>query len=327
MCRLAARSTAVPLFALAVAACRAATPVVEAPLKPSGIAADIAYLASRALQGRAAGTPGNDSAAVFLARRHHALGLPGAFPGSCAAEQSCAWSYFQPFTGPEVSGHNVGAFIRGSDETLHKQFVVVGAHYDHLGTSPRFAGDPELRASARLGADDNASGTAALLELARRLSASPPPRSVLIVHFDAEEYGLVGSRAFVQQPPIPASTIVFMLNLDMVGRLKGRDVLVDGSVADAGTRALADSVARALRIPAARSSASSGRSDHAPFGAIDVPALSLTSGFHADYHRTTDVASRVDVSGVARIVDLAEGIVRAAATRTWAPRQASSIGW
>jgi hypothetical protein len=314
-----------PLLALLLLACRASTPGVQPPLKPSGIAADIAYLASRALQGRAAGTPGNDSAAVFLARRHHALGLPGAFPGVCAAEQPCAWSYFQRFTGPEVSGHNVGAFIRGSDEALHRQFVVVGAHYDHLGTSPRFALDPELRASARLGADDNASGTAALLELARRLSASPPPRSVLVVHFDAEEYGLVGSRAFVQQPPIPASTIVFMLNLDMVGRLKGRDVLVDGSVADPETRALADSVARVLRVPAARSAVSAGRSDHAAFASINVPALSLTSGFHGDYHRTTDVASRIDVAGVQRIVDLAEGIVRAAATRTWAPRQTSSI--
>src|SRR5215207_9594090 len=77
----ATRRAAVPLFALVLVACRSATPSVEAPLKPSGIAADIAYLASHALQGRAAGTPGNDSAAVFLARRHQALGLPGAFPG------------------------------------------------------------------------------------------------------------------------------------------------------------------------------------------------------------------------------------------------------
>ena len=326
-CRAALRRVALPLFALAVVACRSAAPNVQGPLKPSGIAADIAYLASRALQGRAAGTPGNDSAAVFLARRHQALGLPGAFPGPCAPEQSCGWSYFQRFTSPEVSGHNVGAFIRGSHETLHRQFVVVGAHFDHLGTSPRFALDPELTSSARLGADDNASGTAALLELARRLSASPPPRSVLIIHFDAEEHGLVGSRAFVQRPPIPASAIVFMLNLDMVGRLKGRDVLVDESVADTQTRTLADSVARTLRIPAARSAAPAGRSDHAAFASINVPALSLTSGFHADYHRTTDVASRIDVRGVQRIVDLAEGIVRAAATREWEPRRASSIAW
>jgi hypothetical protein len=312
------------LLLLFLAACRAAPGTSAVPAAP-GIAGDVAYLASRALQGRAAGTPGNDSAAVFLARRHEALGLPGAFAGQCGDEKMCKWSYFQPFTGADVRGHNVGAFIRGADDTLHRQFVVVGAHYDHLGISPRFARDPDLLSSIRPGADDNASGTAALLELARRLAANPPPRSVLVVHFDAEEFGLVGSRAFVQSPPIPASTIVFMLNLDMVGRLRGRDVLLDGSVADAATRALADSVARALRVPAARSSASAGRSDHAAFALIQVPALSLTSGFHDDYHRATDVVSRIDVAGIARIVELAEGIVRAAASRPWPPRQQSPM--
>ena len=307
-----------------LAGCRSASPRVEPSLKPSGMGADIAYLASRALQGRAAGTPGNDSAAVFLARRHNALGLPGAFPGVCAAEP-CGWSYFQYFSSSDVSGHNVGSFIRGSHETLYREFIVVGAHYDHLGTSPRFALDPEMQVSARPGADDNASGTAAVLELARRLAASPPPRSVLLVHFDAEEHGLIGSRAFVLRPPVPASAMVFMLNLDMVGRLYGRDLLIDGSVADPGTRTLADSVARALRVPAAPSAASAGRSDHAAFGSIGVPALSLTSGFHTDYHRVTDVASRIDLVGLGRIVDVAEGIVRAAAARAWAPRQTSSI--
>jgi Zn-dependent M28 family amino/carboxypeptidase len=237
----------------------------------------------------------------------------------------CGISYFQYFSGDEVKGHNVGAFIRGSDPDFYRQFVVVGAHYDHLGRSPRFALDPDLLVSVHPGADDNASGTAALLELARRLAASPPARSVLIVHFDAEEWGLVGSRAFVQRPPVPASAIVFMLNLDMVGRLNGRDLLIDGSVADLATRALADSVARAAGVPAVRSSVSEGRSDHAAFASIGVPALSLTSGFHGDYHRVTDVPSRVDVSGVARIVDVAEGIVRAAATRMWLPRQTSSL--
>ncbi|HEU4720656.1 MAG TPA: M28 family peptidase [Gemmatimonadaceae bacterium] len=325
--RLGLRLVAGPAVSLLlVAACRSAAAVIE-PIKPSGIAADVAYLASPALQGRASGTPGNDSAAVFLARRHRALGLAGAFPGLCPAGQTCGWSYYQYFTSPEIAGHNVGAFIRGSHATLYKEFIVVGAHYDHLGTSARFALDPDMQASARLGADDNASGTAAVLELARRLAASPPLRSVLLIHFDAEEHGLVGSRAFVQSPPIPASRIVFMLNLDMVGRLYGRDVLIDGSVADGATRALADSVARALRVPAVRSSASARRSDHATFASIGVPALALTSGFHADYHRVTDVVARIDVQGLTRIVDLAEGIVRAAAAHAWLPRQTSSIAW
>jgi hypothetical protein len=311
------------LWLFAVAACAAAAPAVAPSIKPAGIATDIAYLTSPALAGREAGTPGNDSAAVFLARRHQALGLRGAFQDTCPTGVPCAISYFQYFANDDVKGHNVGAFIRGSDPDFYREFVVVGAHYDHLGRSPRFALDPDLLVSVRPGADDNASGTAALLELARRLAASPPPRSVLIIHFDAEEWELAGSRAFVQRPPVPASAIMFMLNLDMVGRLQGRDLLIDGSAADPPTRALADSVARAVGVPAARSNLSEGRSDHAPFAALGVPALSLTSGFHSDYHRVTDVASRIDLVGLTRIVDVAEGIVRAAATRMWLPRQTS----
>jgi hypothetical protein len=313
------------LALVGVAACAPAAPVVRPSLKPAGIAADISYLASPALTGREAGTPGNDSAAVFLARRLHALGLPGAFQDVCATEAKCGISYFQYFIGDSVKGHNVGAFIHGSDPDFYRQFVVVGAHYDHLGRSPRFALDPELLVSVHPGADDNASGTAALLELARRLAASPPARSVLIVHFDAEEWGLLGSQAFVQRPPVPASAMVFMLNLDMVGRLNGRDLLIDGSVADRPTRALADSVARAVGVPAVRSNVSEGRSDHAVFASIGVPALSLTSGFHGDYHRVSDVPSRIDVPGLKRVVDVAEGIVRAAATRMWLPPQFSSL--
>lgn len=313
------------LALVAVAACATAAPPVGPPLKPAGMATDIAYLASPSLGGREAGTPGNDSAAVFLARRLNALGLPGAFPGVCPTGNKCRISYFQYFASDEVKGHNVGAFIRGSDPDFYKEFVVVGAHYDHLGRSPRFALDPDLLSTVHPGADDNASGTAAVLELARRLAASPPARSVLIIHFDAEEWGLVGSRAFVQRPPVPASAMVFMLNLDMVGRLNGKDLLIDGSVADLPTRAMADSVARAAGVSAVRSNVSEARSDHAVFSSLGVPALSLTSGFHADYHRVTDVASRIDVTGLTRIVDVAEGIVRAAATRMWLPRQTSSL--
>jgi hypothetical protein len=314
-----------PFALVALVACASAAPVVRPSLKPAGMAADIAYLTSTPLAGRAAGTPGNDSAAVFLARRHQALGLRGAFQDVCATGVGCGVSYFQYFADEEIKGHNVGAFIRGSDPDFYREFVVVGAHYDHLGRSPQLALDPDLLVSIRPGADDNASGTAALLELARRIAASPPPRSVLIVHFDAEEWDLAGSRAFVLQPPVPASAIVFMLNLDMVGRLRGRDLLIDVSVADLPTRALADSVARAVGVAASRTSFTEGRSDHASFTALNVPALSLTSGFHSDYHRVTDVASRIDLPGLARIVDVAEGIVRAAATRMWLPRQTSSI--
>ena len=206
---------------------------------------------------------------------------------------------------------------------MYREFVVVGAHYDHLGTSPRFALDPDLVASTRPGADDNASGTAAVLELARRLAANPPARSVLLIHFDAEEWGLVGSRAFVQRPPVPLSAVVFMLNLDMVGRLNGRDLLIDGSVGDARPVTLADSVARAARRPGPVTPGSCGRSDHVVLRRrSDVPALSLTSGFHSDYHRVTHVPSRIDLPGLARSWTSPKGSC-APPRRAWLPRQTS----
>ena len=310
------------------AACRSAPPVFNPPVKPGAVALDVGFLASRALEGRSTGTRGNDSAAVFLARRHFALGLPGAFAGKCPIGTSgadCGWSYFQYFKNDSVAGHNVGAYVRGSDPDLLREFVVVGAHYDHIGMSPDFALDPDLLSSLRPGADDNASGTAALLELARRLAASPPPRSVLLIHFDAEEWGLVGSRAFVQDPPIPTSTIVFMLNLDMIGRLKGQTLLVDVTAADVPSRNLADSIGRSLGVRTQHTESVDLRSDHLSFGSIGVPALSLTSGFHSDYHRVTDVAEKIDVGGMMRVIDVAEGMVRAAARRNWQPRRSSVV--
>lgn len=322
------RQVACMLVMGATVACRSAEPWFNPPVKPGFVGADVGYLASAALEGRSTGSPGNDSAAVFLARRHFALGLPGAFAGRCAAgvaADSCGWSYYQYFKNDSVAGHNVGAYVRGSDPDLLREFVVVGAHYDHIGRSARFALDPDLVASTRPGADDNASGTAALLELARRLAASPPPRSVLLIHFDAEEWGLVGSRAFVQKPPIPASTIVFMLNLDMVGRLKGQTLLVDGSVADNAALTMADSVARSLGVPTEHTKSTEGLSDHAPFASIGVPALSLTSGYHLDYHRVSDVARKIDLPGLGRVVDVAEGIVRAAAAHNWRPRRTALL--
>jgi Zn-dependent M28 family amino/carboxypeptidase len=183
--------------------------------------------------------------------------------------------------------------------------------------SPVSSLDPQLGTWVRPGADDNASGTAAVLELGRRLAAHPAPRSVLLVHFDAEELGLVGSGVFVRRPPVPPVMMVLMVNLDMVGRLHRGPLILDVSAADRPLRDFADSVARALGVPARTTKSIAGRSDHASFREIGVPAVALFTGFHGDYHRATDVPSRIDVPGLLRVIDVAEGIVRAAASPAW----------
>jgi hypothetical protein len=298
------------LLALASTAMACAPPTPPAPA--TEIDADVAYLASRALEGRATGTPGSDSAAVFLARRYEALGLEGAFPEQCDGPPPCVAALIQPFQGPGADGHNVGAIVPGSDSALRSTYIVVGAHFDHLGRSPAFAEDKALGFTIRPGADDNASGSAAVLALARRLAAHPARRSVLLVHFDAEETGLYGSGAFVEHPPVPKDSIVFMINLDMVGRLQGRRLLIDGTVAAGWLTALVDSAARAVGVHAGGVFNIAGRSDHASFGRAGIPAIALFTGFHGDYHRATDVPSRVDGVGIGKIVDVVERVVRMA---------------
>lgn len=308
------KATLALIVATVAVACVTA-PQAAPDVQQSGVATDVAYLASRALRGRATGTPGGDSAATYIARRYRQLGLRGAFRGSCRETSACDASYFQFFTFTEMTAQNVGAVVPGIDTALRDQYVVVGAHYDHLGESSARALDPAAGPAIRPGADDNASGTAAVLELARRLAARPARRSVIFVNFDAEEWGLVGSGVFVDHPPAPRHAMVLMVNLDMIGRLRRQQLIVDAPTSSAMIRALVDSAAAAVAVRTMWSPVTSERSDHASFRRVGIPAVALFTGYHGDYHRASDIAARIDLPGILKIVDVAEAIVRAAADR------------
>src|SRR5262245_10468030 len=185
-------------FLVFVAACRVSPTVVPA----AGIEADVFYLASPALGGRAAGSRGGDSAAAFIARRYQELGLRGAFASNCAPAIDCPSAFFQFLNLGGLVGRTVHAVIQVSDSTEQSQYVLIGAHYDHIGRSSAQALDPQRGNILHPGADDNASGTAGVLELARRFTAHPARRSILVINFDAEELGLIGSRAFVTHSPV-----------------------------------------------------------------------------------------------------------------------------
>ena len=297
-------------------ACRPTPPIGVTPpaSTPSPeLAADVAFLASPALAGRGTGTPGIDSAASYIGRRYERLGLAGVFARTCPSGTTCAPSPFQLFEVDGSIGRNIAVVVAGTDSAQRWQYVVVGAHYDHLGRSVFGALDQELGSVVRPGADDNASGTAAVLALARRLAARPPRRSVLLVHFDAEEIGLVGSRVFLQHPPVPRGAMVLMLNLDMVGRLQRARLTVDAPASPTRVRAMVDRAAADAGLRVTYSSILTGRSDHASFGRAGIPAVALFTGFHGDYHKATDVTARLDLTGLSRIVDIAETIVRSAA--------------
>ena len=208
---------------------------------------------------------------------------------------------------------NVAAVIDGSDPVLRSQFVVLGAHYDALGRSPTFALDRGDGFVIRPGADDNASGTAGLLELARRFRDRPARRSVVIINFDAEELGLLGSAAFLTDPPVARAAMTFMLNLEMIGRLRGNILFVEG-VRTGAIRMLIDSAVAAVGMRADYDEGDDP-SDHVNFSASGIDAVALSTGYHDDYHKASDIAVRVNLAGIERVIDVAEFIVRRTADR------------
>ena len=213
---------------------------------------------------------------------------------------------------------NVMAYLPGTGDHAG-EWVIVGAHYDHLGTGQLGHMFGPV-GSVYHGADDNASGTAAVLELAARLKgAGPLPRSVLFVLFTGEEEGLIGSDYFVKHPPVPLDHVVAMLNMDMVGRLKNDDLLIGGAgTAKAFDRIVADAVAGTGLRTTTFERGGLGPSDHMSFALQHVPVLFLFTGLHADYHRPTDTADKVNYAGVDRVVTVAQRIVTAMAAM---PRQ------
>ena len=207
-----------------------------------------------------------------------------------------------------VEARNVAALLPGSDPNLADEVLIIGAHYDHLGLGGEGSLDPDAFGVVHNGADDNASGTSGLIEIARRLAESDrrPARSVLFLAFTAEEKGLWGSSHYVRNPLLPIAQTVAMLNLDMIGRLEGRTLVVEGvGTAEEWTdvlRAANQAMTRPLSI--ATSPDGFGPSDHSSFYGEGLPVLHFFSNTHVDYHRPSDDWDKVDIDGLGQIVDL-----------------------
>jgi aminopeptidase YwaD len=204
-----------------------------------------------------------------------------------------------------VSTQNVVAMLPGKHPQLKNEYIVIGAHYDHLGMGGTGSGSrmPDSIA-VHYGADDNASGVAALLEIASRFAADNADfnRSVIFAAFGAEEMGLVGSKYFVENSPVPANQIKAMINLDMIGRLKDENLLTVGGT---GTAAEFDEILTqiedGLPFTLNRQPDGYGPSDHAAFYASSIPVLFVTTGPHEDYHTPLDTWERLNTSGLVAI--------------------------
>ena len=224
---------------------------------------------------------------------------------------------------------NVVGLIDGAHPRLAREAVVVGAHYDHLGLGGRHSMAADAIGEVHNGADDNASGTAALLEIARGAAARRAQfrRTLVLAAFAGEELGLLGSAHYAERPAVPMERTVAMINLDMVGRPSGRIVLSGLETAPSLSDDLqAASRGRSVEVRAAGRGAAVASSDDASFRARRVPALAFFSGFHADYHRPSDDWDKIDVEGateVARIaLALAERIARRPGRPAFVPQSA-----
>jgi hypothetical protein len=212
----------------------------------------------------------------------------------------------------ETKTKNVVGVLEGAGAHA-AETVIIGGHYDHLGHGGFMSGSMAgASTDIHNGADDNASGTAMVLELARRLGArrDPPPRRVVFMAFSGEERGLLGSHHYVEHPLFPLDQTVMMINCDMVGRLNSRSELtMVGTGSTPGLDVLVDALGKSAGLKIKKVAGMSdgfGGSDHQSFYDKGVPVLFAFTGLHGDYHRPSDDSHRINFGGMARIADYLE---------------------
>jgi hypothetical protein len=200
---------------------------------------------------------------------------------------------------------NVVGVLPGRDPALREEVVVIGAHYDHLGRGGEASLAPEAFGTIHPGADDNASGTAVVIGLARAFAAAGGARRTLVfAAFAGEEMGLLGSSFYARQPPLPLEKTAAMLNLDMVGRLREGKVLVAGTESAQEWPGILRAAARGLDLTLVMRGDAYGPSDHTPFALKERPVLFFFTGPHSDYHRPSDTADKINVAGLGRVARL-----------------------
>jgi aminopeptidase YwaD len=196
---------------------------------------------------------------------------------------------------------NVGAYLPGETD----EYVVIGAHYDHLGLGDEHALAPSQIGTIHPGADDNASGTAGVIELARWFAKQPKPkRGVLFLTFAGEELGLLGSGWYVNHPILPLENAVAMINMDMIGRIRDGKVYLGGTgTGSTFDKMLADAHAPAPLQIILSEKTGYGSSDHTSFTTKQVPTLFFFSGLHGDYHKPSDTADKIDAPDATKLLD------------------------
>ena len=263
----------------------------------------VGALADNTMEGREAGTRGGRAASDYLAEQYARLHLQGA--GTDGSFLQCFAPNFR----------NVLAIFEGRDPQLRDQVIVIGAHYDHVGYGGRgYSLGPY--GYIHPGADDNASGTAAVLGLAQAFTvlSAPPKRSIVFAAWDAEEKGMLGSKHWVAHPTLSLDRVKAVINLDMIGRRRDGHVTVFGSRSGFGWRRLLSS----QNDPGLQLDFSwrlKPNADHYPFFQRDIPVLMFHTGLHDQYHRPSDVAKLINTGGMTQVTRLLFGLLYEMAER------------
>ncbi len=208
-------------------------------------------------------------------------------------------------------GRNVAGYIRGSDPSLSNQYIVLGAHYDHLGYGEIGSLYRGKEKKIHYGADDNASGTAGIMELAEKFSSikTKLKRSLIFICFAGEELGTLGSSYFVNNPPVPLQNISAMINLDMIGRLNtDNDLIVYGLGTSSIWKDLIEKDKAGFNFNMKLKDDGYAPSDQSSFYAKNIPVLFFFTDIHSDYHRPTDIASKINSAGEEKILKLVDQI-------------------
>ncbi|MFZ1702618.1 MAG: M28 family peptidase [Pyrinomonadaceae bacterium] len=303
----------------------------------------ITYLASDKLEGRRTGTPGATYAAGYIANQFAKLKLrPGATGKNGKAGYLQQFGYTPsalnkadetPKTEKPRTAYNVIGILEGRDKALRGEAIVVGAHYDHLGRG----GQGSLVANSteiHHGADDNASGTAAIIELARQFSlAKNNKRTIIFIAFSGEEEGLFGSKYYANNPVFPIEKTVAMFNLDMVGRLHDNKLTIGGIGSASEWKELVEkhNINQAAIIPNSNTGGMTyiktdvpplnifnltlnedgvGPSDHASFYLKQMPVLFFFTGTHLDYHKPSDTADKINYEGEENVIAYIAALVK-----------------
>ncbi len=291
----------------------------QSDITDSEIKNHILFLASEKNAGRYPGTKANRSVTRYIQQDFKKQGLASFEKG-----------YKQKFNArlrvkkgkkekPLAKTCNVVGYLEGNDPILKNEYIVLGAHYDHLGL-----GEPSSKSNKKntiyYGADDNASGTAALLEIAEKVASKKQylKRSIIFIAFGAEEQGLLGSKYFVENPLIPLSQIKLMINMDMIGRLNAeKQVYMGGAGTFPDGVAFMQNLGETLNLTPIVHAGSVGGSDHVSFYAKNISVLGIHTGGHPQYHTPEDTIDLINISGEKQVSEYIYEVLMKLATTNY----------